>query len=788
MSSIFSIFTDTDDFVLPNDNEVISVIVRNSPMAIAVLDSKIRFLMVSNSWLELHNMEGFDIIGKTYYEVFPDTQNMPEVKADHLKTLGGERMSSECDSIEKEDGSIQYIKWENRPWHMPDNKIGGIIMSKQDITDNILFNQKHELERKLLEKAERVSHTGHWYLDLETDEIFWSNEIYKIHGLDPEEYTPEIDSAIDAYHPDDREKVEQAIQGTIENKQPFVFEMRIIRPNHTLRYVRSEGEPELDENGNVKAIFGVFTDITEKHLKDIESKQNRLFLKAVIDSIPDAVYVRDKNNRIAACNSAFLELVGNTETEVIGNNMHINLFEREFSVEELDRRAFEEGYSENEEIVSDYVGNTYEKLIKRQVFKSPQGEEFLLCTLTDITQTKKIQKGLQDIQEITSNEDIDSLERIQKLLEIACYYLRMETALIGELQGADFVVKNFSSNLEDDRTGDRCCVNDIDCCIILLQKEQVFINAKPSEENPDVHPCYEGKTVRSFIGIPLVVNGHIYGSLNISNTESRDPDFSEQEKSFAALLGQVISSEISQSIYIAELKDRERQLEQSNEDLEQFATTASHDLKQPLRTISGFMSLLRDKYSDKLDDEAENYIEKTIESSERMEALIEGILEYARLENASDTPETIDSTILIEQAIQGLIFDIDDLGVEIKYGESCDIACFPEMMHRLIFNLIQNAIKYNESDPPIIEINCVEEDNFFKLSFKDNGIGMKKGHLDKIFLMFHRLHNDQNYAGTGVGLSICKRIVEFHKGRIEVQSEFGKGTQFNVYISRSLLS
>ncbi len=788
MPSIFSIFTDTDNFVLPNDNEVISVIVRNSPMALAVVDAKMRFMMVSKSWQELHDIEGTDVIGKTYYDVFPETDSMPELRASHLRTLSGKKESSECDSVEKEDGSVQYIKWENRPWHTPDDKIGGMIMSKQDITQDILFNQKHELEKKLLEKAERVSHTGHWYLDLETESVFWSNEIYKIHGLNPDEYKPELDSAIDAYHPDDRDRVEQAIQGTIENKQPFVFEMRIIRPNHTLRYVRSEGEPELDEDGNVKAIFGVFTDITEKHLKDVESKQNRLFLKAVIDSIPDAVYVRNKKRAIAACNSAFLELIGQPESEVIGDTPEINLFEREQTAEELDMKAFDDGYTESEEIVIDYVGNSHEKLIKKQVFKSPQGEEFLLCTLTDITQTKKIQKGLHDIQKITSNDELDASERIQNLLQTGCYYLRMETALVGRLDGADFVIRNFSSNTEQDRTGFSCRVNDIDCCITLLQKEQVFINAKTNEDNPDVHPCYEGQTIRSFIGIPLVVNGQIYGSLNFSNTESRDVDFSEQEKSFAALLGQAISSEISQSIYIEELKDRERKLEQSNQDLEQFATTASHDLKQPLRTIGGFMSLLRDKYSDKLDDEAQTYIEKTIESSDKMEALIEGILEYARLENASEAPETIDSTILIEQAIQGLIFDIDDLGVEIKYGDSCDIVCYPEMMHRLIFNLIQNAIKYNESDPPVIEINCTADDLYYKLSFKDNGIGMKKDHIDKIFLMFHRLHNDQNYAGTGVGLSICKRIAEFHKGRIDVQSELGKGTEFDVYISRSLLS
>lgn len=274
-SSVFRFMT---DFVEPQKQELLELIIRYSPAAIAIFDNELRYITASEKWIRDYGLDESCFKGMSHYEIFPEILDKPLWVQSHLRTLSGKVESSPCDKFERADGSIQYVRWENRPWYDSIGRIGGIVMFTDVITDEVLQSQELERQRRFLRKAQQIAGVGYWRLDLESSDLFWSEEIYAIHGLDPLTYRPRLETAIRAYHPRDREVVEEIVREAIETKQPFDFRLRIVRPDGEIRLVRSQGECELDPQGKVIGIFGVFKDITDDRLPQTPLRASSSFL------------------------------------------------------------------------------------------------------------------------------------------------------------------------------------------------------------------------------------------------------------------------------------------------------------------------------------------------------------------------------------------------------------------------------------------------------------------------------------------------------------------------------
>jgi PAS domain S-box-containing protein len=227
---------------------------------------------------------------------------------------------------------------------------------------------------------------------------------------------------------------------------------------------------------------------------------------------------------------------------------------------------------------------------------------------------------------------------------------------------------------------------------------------------------------------------------------------------------------------------RAKELENANKDLEQFAYVASHDLQEPLRMISSFTQLLERKYKDKLDQDANEYIHFVVDGASRMQKLLINLLDFSRISTRAKTFVHVDTKTIVGQAISILhqsvsannaLLSCDDLPV-VKADEA--------QILRVFQNLIENAIKFKRKTPgsefPKIHIACTKQDNMYRFSVADNGIGIEMQYHDKVFSVFQRLHSARDYAGTGIGLSICKRIVERHGGTIWFESVANEGTTF----------
>ena len=249
--------------------------------------------------------------------------------------------------------------------------------------------------------------------------------------------------------------------------------------------------------------------------------------------------------------------------------------------------------------------------------------------------------------------------------------------------------------------------------------------------------------------------------------------------------GEIQKSSLVRAIYYAierqqtldELQHLNRELTRSNEELERFAYVVSHDLQQPLQSILGFAQLLVITQRERLDDAANGYVDRIVASSQQMSQLIQDLLDYARIGAAEQPHEHVDCKQLVEEILSELTPTIEETQARVIVGGLPIIEGIPSQLRQLFQNLLSNALKYYlpENIPQVV-ISATSEEEDWTFKVQDNGIGIESKYLSKIFQIFERLHSKDDYPGTGIGLSTCKKIVESHRGHIWIESEPSVGT------------
>lgn len=228
------------------------------------------------------------------------------------------------------------------------------------------------------------------------------------------------------------------------------------------------------------------------------------------------------------------------------------------------------------------------------------------------------------------------------------------------------------------------------------------------------------------------------------------------------------------------------ELKRSNEELQKFAYVASHDLQEPLRMVSSYTQLLERKYGDQLDADAKEYIGYAVDGANRMQKLIKDLLDYSRVSTKSNPFDDVDCNEVLEDVRFNLGAAIESTEAELLVGELPEIKGDQSQLTRLFQNLIGNALKFVSSKKPKVEVYCEELPSSWKFSVADNGIGIEAEYTERIFVIFQRLHTKEAYEGSGMGLAICKRIVERHMGEIWHEANESGGSTFHFTLSKFL--
>jgi PAS domain S-box-containing protein len=303
---------------LAHSYDLMRYIIEHANSAVAVHDRELRYIYVSQRYLDEYKVKERDVIGKHLYDIFPD---LPQKWRDvHQRALAGEVSSVDRDPYYRADGTTEWTRWECRPWYEAGGTIGGIIVYTEVITERVWAEEAMIRSEALLSKSQEIAHIGSWERDLVANRLTWSHEVYRIFGVLPEEFTPSVEAFFEAVHPDDRETVNAVYSESVrEGRDTFEIEHRLVRgDNGEVRFVLEKCEHVKDAVGSIVRSVGMVQDITERRQAEAELRESEERYRSLVETTSDWIWEVDAEARYVYASDKVRELLGYTPEEVIG--------------------------------------------------------------------------------------------------------------------------------------------------------------------------------------------------------------------------------------------------------------------------------------------------------------------------------------------------------------------------------------------------------------------------------------------------------------------------------------
>lgn len=543
-------------------------------------------------------------------------------------------------------------------------------------------------------------------------------------------------------HPEDQDSAEGSWQEAVRNQRPFYHEYRIRHVSGEWRWTAGGAVPLAAPDGKTTGWVGMNTDITERKNVEMERDRANALLTTILDSSPDVILAKDREGRYLALNEATARIIGLPMAEVIGRtDWEISKPEVAGPIMEVDREVMWSGKTMSiDEQYSDPSGEVY----FFQSIKAPLRNEIgapvgVVVVARDVTKQKQAEEALRK-----SEEEFRTLaDNISQL------------AWMTDESGSIF----WYNQRWYDYTG---------TTLETMRGwgwQNVHHPAHVERVVAHIKHCFEtGKTWEDTF--PLRGKDGAYRWFLSHALPIRD-----EEDRIIRWFG--TNTDITQHL------KTEQELRRANDDLEQFAYSVSHDLQEPLRSVSIYSELLIRRCADRLDDEGQEFLRYLAEGAARMEALVGDLLEYTRVIKLDTSGEKTDSNRVLATVLSNLAETIAEAEAKIISTELPVVRVSGVHLQQIFQNLVGNALRYRGREPPVVHVEARQHDGGYALfSVKDNGMGFEPQYKEQIFGLFKRLHASTEYPGTGLGLAICRRIVERYRGRIWAESSPGEGSTF----------
>lgn len=621
----------------------------------------------------------------------------------------------------------------------------GIDISARKIAEDALLESN-----KRYEYVSRATFDAIWDWDVKSDKIIWGEGFYTIFGYQTSGSDVEISSWFSRIHPADLDRILASIKNAMDGiSENWEDEYRYKKADGTYSHVLDRAIILRDSDGKSYRLVGAMQDVSEKKkLQELLEKSNNL---ARIGSWE--AEIQKGTTYLSPITRSIYEIGDDTEYDFAGL---LQFYKEGFSREKLR----DEGTAavmtgtpfDLELIVVTAKGNElWVRLLGNVEFENGIPTK-LFGSIQDIDATKKAQiAALEAYNE--KNQILESIDDAFIALDknwIVTYWNKEAEKLLGKLKD-EMIGQNIWDVYADAVESD-----------FYKHYTEAIADGKPHH----FEAFYAG--VDKWLEVSAFPSS---SGLSIYFKNITERKFTE-----------VQLTELNEKL-LKQAKD----LSISNSELEQFAYVASHDLQEPLRMVTGFLSQLEKKYNDKLDDTGKKYIHFAVDGARRMRQIILDLLEYSRVGRMEDSLEDISVEEVVKEILILHQVQINELNASIQFDNLPTIKSYKTPLRQVFQNLISNALKYHSKErSPLIRISCVDRGKHWEFSVSDNGIGIEPEYFERIFIIFQRLHDRSQYSGTGIGLAITRKIIENLGGNISVESEEDKGSVFTFTILKQL--
>jgi len=737
-------------------SDSIASVINEANVGVFVLDDTFDVVWADETIEEYFGLMRSEIVGRDkptlIRETIADRLDDPETFAQTVLATYEDNTSVEQFECRVTAGTDREARWlEHRSKPIESGPYaGGRIELYYDITDRKEAQRaREESEQRFQSLVDAVDEYAIFMLDPDGYVRSWNKGAERIKGYSASEIIGEHFSTF--YTADDRE------DGVPERNLTRAYETGTFEDEGWR--VRSDGSrfwanvtiTAIYDEGELQGYAKITRDLTERREQEQRLRREYELSERILETSPVGIAVVNPDGSAARANERMGELLDLPDDGPAYTTAQRDMYDENGDLLPIDQRpvprVFETGDAVTDrEIRLDRPDGPQWLSINARPIANEHGEiEQVVETATDITDLKELaRRRKRELEE--REKELDAVQLVTNLLETS-------------EQPAPDLLQEFVTGLPQFfQYPERIAV-----CVSVGDDEVTTDTYEPLERRITASSSTVNDTP---IAIDVVL--HDDPSLAADGTAT----FSDEERELLETLATLLKLHFDRREYIDELQA-------SNERLEQFAYAASHDLQEPLRMISSYVQLIESRYAEVLDEDGEEFLAYAIDGAERMREMIDGLLEYSRVETRGDPFEPVDLDVVLSDVLADLQFSIEEHDAEITAESLPTVMGDASQLRQVFQNLLENALEYSGDEPPRVRIDAERTGDEWTISVSDSGIGIDVDDNERVFEVFQRLHTREEYTGTGIGLALCRRIVERHGGVIWVDSEPGEGATFS---------